>query len=81
MWHFAEVKASSDIFGMSPCLLNLSIAQFFEGLVNFFLRLLLNSAVHTCSRSGFSGSSKVPDCMQLSAWSSHPSKIHLLPGS
>ena len=40
VWHFVEVKASTDIFGMSPCLLNLSIAQFFKGLVNFFfLRL------------------------------------------
>ena len=37
--HFVEVKASCDIFGMSPCLLNLSIAQFFKGLVNFFLNI------------------------------------------
>ena len=81
MWHFVEVKASSDIFGMSPCLLNLSIAQFFKGLLNVFLRISLNSAVHICSRSGFSGSSKMPVCIRLSAWSSRPSKLHLLPGS
>ena len=36
VWRFIEVKANTDIFGMSPCLPNLSIAQFFKGLVNFF---------------------------------------------
>ena len=36
VWRFVELKASFDIFGMSSCLLNLSIAQFFKGLVNFF---------------------------------------------
>ena len=36
VWRFIEVKANTDIFGMSPCLPNSSIAQFFKGLVNFF---------------------------------------------
>ena len=39
VWRFVEVKANTDIFGMSPCLPNLSIAQFFKGLVNFFKNL------------------------------------------